>query len=168
MFTKSRNSFVLNPDNIQANRQGRLTEQQQNKMRDIRLDGAVGSVFAIFLLAGSMLFLLVNMGQGLDAISLISLEGVLAMISILVGVYGIARWRRFTDDLEPGHIAYITGRIAVNSYREGKSLRCYYYVVIKGIRFDITAEIAKKLDTTREHKLYFAQNSKLPLSIETI
>ena len=168
MATDLRDAFILIPENIKANRQGQLTEQQRTKMRDMRLYSSIGSLLAIVVLVGLMLLFLVDLGKELDSITLVSLEGLLAMILIFISIYGITRWRIFANDLQKGQIAYISGKAVVKSYTVGKSIQRHYKITIENLSFDISSEAAKKLDTSRDYKLYYARQSKFILSIETI
>ena len=168
MEAEFRDAFIFNPENIKANHEGKLTEQQKNKMRDMRLYTSIGSLLAVIMVAGSMLFFLLDVGKGLDSITLILLEGLLAMILILACIYGIARWQVLTGDINIGHVAYVSGKIVVKSYRVGKSIQRHYKIMIKAMSWEISSGAAKKLDATQKHRLYYAQKSKFILSIEAI
>ena len=168
METDFRDAFIFSSENIKANHQGQLTEQQKTKMRDMRLYSSIGSLLGVVILAVFMMYFLIDLGKGLDSITLISIEGLLAAILILVCAYGIARWYVFTDDINIGHVAYVSGNTVVRSYRGGKSVLRHYKIITDGMSWEISSEVAKRLETNQEYKLYYAQKTKFLLSIEAI
>lgn len=151
------------PDDLEANQQGRLSEDQASYLRQQQrravLIGAVA--FMILALLATILF---YVAQQQDS-PILTMLGIALTIcnAIMTGI--LARnWYRINADLSSGQIASQDGLLTRTIRRAGNSSQ--YLVGIDAVRFSVKKGAFKLFRHEERYTLYYAPTAHILLSAE--
>jgi hypothetical protein len=168
---KNHNSTMLmellrfNSEELVANRDGYLSEKQLRYLRD-----RAGSwrFNRWLLMAGSGIGLIVTFldfqsnGNIADHICFMGLICVATVFGI---GYAYSQEKRFKADIA-GQPAVVEGKIGLISVIEGKNPSRRHYLLIQGLKFNVTWNVSEALEQNGWYRIYYAPHSNIILSIK--
>jgi hypothetical protein len=164
--------FRFNDEDLDANRNGYMTKRQRVRLRDKRWDRIGPYAGFAALLAFMFVCSLVSSGSRTrprqDTLSMLGLFFFIfgPMIGVLV-LLAYRELRRIKTDLYKGDISIAWGRARLDIMDGGRG-PARYKLNIEGIEFDISKMQLLTLRHGERYRVFYAPNSKVILSVESL
>lgn len=151
------------PDDLAANRQGRFSDNQLERLRGLQRRAVLIAVVGFMILALlATIFLFLAQQDGSLVLTFVGIA--LTICNAIMTAMFARHWYRISADIRAQQVDHLDGVLERTIRRAGNSSQ--YFVGIEGVRFPVKKEPFTQFRHEQPYSLYYAPNAHILLSAE--